>query len=65
MDNVKFKKGETERIMAFEYYINSYNSCCEIKTAKDVSNDSLKKNYSLMWKYVQSFSSKFHKKEGK
>jgi hypothetical protein len=53
---VKFKKGETERIMAYEFYQNSYNSCCEIKSSKDVSNDSLKKNYNVMWKYVQSFS---------
>ena len=42
--------------MAYEFYQNSYNSCCEIKSSKDVSNDSLKKNYNVMWKYVQSFS---------
>jgi hypothetical protein len=58
---VKFKKGETERLMALEYYHKSYNSSCEIKNSKHASNSSLKQNYNLMWKFVQDYSLNFHK----
>lgn len=55
-ENVKFKKGETERILAYEYYQNSYNACFQLR--KDISNESLKKNYTVMWNYVKNYSDK-------
>jgi len=52
--NIKFKKGETERYLAFEFYRNSYNNCFEPR-GKDISNESLRKNYLTMWKYVKEY----------
>jgi hypothetical protein len=62
-NNVIFKKGETERILAYEYYLNSYNSCFQVKKISDVSNDSLIKNTKLMWNYVKDYSDKLGKKK--
>lgn len=53
--NIKFKKGETERYLAYEFYKNSYNNCFQFK-GNDISNESLKKNYSTMWKYVKEYA---------
>lgn len=57
-EKTKFKKGETERILAFEFYQKSYDASCEIKMLKNERNDALKKNHTLMWDYVQKFSMK-------
>jgi hypothetical protein len=55
--NVKFKQGETEKILAFEYYQNSYKQCVEINNAQEPLN-SIRANYKLMWKNVNSFVKK-------
>mgnify|MGYP001374490948 CR=1 FL=1 len=54
----KFKKGETERILAYQYYKSSYDACCHLIKDKDVSNESLKKNYEMMWNFVKGYSNK-------
>jgi hypothetical protein len=55
-ENIKFKKGETERLLAYEYYKKSYESCCEIKESNDISLASLRKNYEMMWNFVRDNS---------
>jgi hypothetical protein len=59
--NVKFKKGETERILANEYYQNSYKSC--IKTSGPAysieDNSHVQKNFGRLWKSVNEFKDKF------
>ena len=55
--NVKFKQGETEKILAFEYYQNSYKQCVKINNAQEPLN-SIRANYKLMWKNVNSFVKK-------
>ena len=55
--NVKFRQGETEKILAFEYYQNSYKQCVKINNAQEPLN-SIRANYKLMWKNVNSFLKK-------
>ena len=55
--NVKFRQGETEKILAFEYYQNSYKQCVEINNSQEPLN-SIRANYKLMWKNVNSFLKK-------
>jgi hypothetical protein len=56
-ENVKFKQGETEKILAFEYYQNSYKQCVQINNSQEPLN-SIRANYKLMWKNVNSFVKK-------
>ena len=55
--NVKFRQGETEKILAFEYYQNSYKQCVKINNSQEPLN-SIRANYKLMWKNVNSFLKK-------
>ena len=55
--NVKFRQGETEKILAFEYYQNSYKQCVKINHSQEPLN-SIRANYRLMWKNVNSFLKK-------
>jgi len=55
--NVKFRKGETEKILAFEYYQNSYKQCVKMNHSQEPLN-SIRANYRLMWKNVDSFLNK-------
>jgi hypothetical protein len=63
--NIKFKKGETERILANEYYQNSYKS--SIKTSglaySIEDNSHIKQNYNRLWKSVNEFKDKLFTKE--
>ena len=53
--NVKFNIGETERILSYEYYKSSYDNCTLVGK-QNVSNNTLKNNFNLMWNYVQDYS---------
>ena len=55
--NVKFRQGETEKILAFEYYQNSYKQCVKINHSQEPLN-SIRANYKLMWGNVNSFLKK-------
>ena len=55
--NVKFRQGETEKILAFEYYQNSYKQCVQLNHSQQPLN-SIRANYKLMWKNVNSFLKK-------
>ena len=55
--NVKFRQGETEKILAFEYYQNSYKQCVKMNHSQEPLN-SIRANYRLMWRNVDSFLNK-------
>ena len=55
--NVKFRQGETEKILAFEYYQNSYKQCVQLNHSQEPLN-SIRANYRLMWRNVNSFLKK-------
>ena len=58
--NIKFKQGETEKILAYEYYQNSYKQCVKISKSQESLN-TVRANYKLMWKYVNSYYDKKNK----
>ncbi|MCQ2816858.1 MAG: hypothetical protein MJ252_06295 [archaeon] len=62
-ENVRFRPGETEKILSFEYYNNAYKQCCSIKT--DSGSIGLKENYDNMWKFVNNYASPTKKNGGK
>ena len=55
--NVKFRQGETEKILAFEYYQNSYKQCVKMNHSQEPLS-SIRANYKLMWRNVDSFLNK-------
>ena len=59
--NVKFKKGETEKLLAFEYYQNSYKQCVKMNNSQEPLN-AIRANYKLMWKNVNSYLNKKNNK---
>ena len=58
--NIKFRQGETEKILAYEYYQNSYKQCVKINHSQEPLN-SIRANYKIMWNNVNSFVNKGHK----
>ena len=46
--NIKFRQGETEKILAYEYYQNSYKQCVELTKSQESLN-SVRANYKMMW----------------
>ena len=58
--NIKFKRGETEKILAYEYYQNSYKQCVKLSKSQDSLN-TVRKNYKMMWNYVNTYGEKKNK----
>ena len=59
--NIKFRQGETEKILAYEYYQNSYKQCVKFNHSQEPL-DSIRANYKIMWGNVNSYVNKGHKK---
>ena len=55
--NIKFRQGETEKILAYEYYQNSYKQCVQLSKSQEPLNI-IRANYKLMWNYVNSYLDK-------
>ena len=62
--NIKFKQGETEKILAYEYYQNSYKKCVQPTKNQDSLNTA-RSNYKLMWNYVNTYGNKVNKEKFK
>ena len=62
--NIKFKQGETEKILAYEYYQNSYKKCVQLTKSQE-SLDTARSNYKLMWDYVNTYGNKVNKEKFK
>ena len=60
--NIKFKQGETEKILAYEYYQNSYKQCVKLSKSQESLN-SVRANYKLMWNYVNTYGDKKNKEK--
>ena len=58
--NIKFRQGETEKILAYEYYQNSYKQCVKLDHSQEPL-DSIRANYKIMWNNVNSYVNKGHK----
>ncbi len=62
--NIKFRQGETEKILAYEYYQNSYKKCVHLTKSQESLN-SVRANYKLMWNYVNTYGNKINKEKYK
>ena len=62
--NIKYKQGETEKILAYEYYQNSYKKCVQPTKNQDSLNTA-RSNYKLMWNYVNTYGNKVNKEKFK
>ena len=63
-ENIKFRQGETEKILAYEYYQNSYKKCVQPTKNQDSLNTA-RSNYKLMWNYVNTYGNKVNKEKFK
>jgi len=54
-DNVKWNNGETEKILANEYYNNAYKESIRLRNHFE-DNNSIQKNYKNMWTFVNDYS---------
>ena len=57
---MKFKHGETEKILNYEYYQNSYKESLRLKKNESVA--ALRANYKNMWNYVKKYQNENIKK---
>ena len=55
--SVKWKNGETERILASEYYNNSYKESVRIRNSTEGSK-TIRNNYKMMWDFVSGYVKK-------
>ena len=62
--NIKFREGETEKILAYEYYQNSYKKCVQLNKSQDSLN-AVRENYKMMWNYVNVYGDKKNKEKNK
>ena len=61
----EFKKGETEKLLSYEFYNNSYKNCVRIHPSKGFQNVSMALHYKNMWNYVDAYTKGMSKGEGK
>ena len=54
-DKIIFKRGETEKLLNYQFYSSSYRSCCETKKEDGITNLPIKTNYKNNWKMVRHF----------
>jgi len=62
--NIKFRQGETEKILAHEYYQNSYKKCVQLTKSQESLN-SIRENYKYMWDYVNNYGNKLKREKYK
>ena len=62
-DKIIFHKGETEKLLNYQFYTTSYKACCDISKRKDVLNSSIKCNYKQNWNLVKQFANDNREKE--
>ena len=62
--NIKFRQGETEKILAYEYYQNSYKQCVQLNKSQESLN-AVRANYKMMWDYVNTYGEKRNKEKNK
>ena len=63
-DKIIFKKGETEKLLNYQFYSSSYRSCCDIKKQDGINNIPIKTNYKNNWKMVRNFVEQKYKDKG-
>ena len=55
-DKIIFAKGETEKLLNYQFYKSSYKACCEIKKQNSMDNNCVKTNYNNNWNLVRQYT---------
>ena len=55
-EKIIFSKGETEKLLNYQFYKTSYNACCEINKHHSINNESIKTNYHNNWIFVKHYT---------
>ena len=55
-DKIIFSKGETEKLLNYQFYKTSYNACCDINKHRSINNESIKTNYHNNWSFVKYYT---------
>ena len=55
-DNIIFAKGETEKLLNYQFYKSSYKACCEIQKQNSMDNNCAKTNYNNNWNLVKQYT---------
>ena len=64
-DKIIFSKGETEKLLNYQFYKSSYNACCEINKHSSINNKCIKTNYDNNWNYVKQYTFEKDRKKRK
>ena len=64
-EKIIFSKGETEKLLNYQFYNSSYKACCEINKPDSVNNLCIKKNYNNNWNYVRQYTNDRRRKNRK
>ena len=55
-DKIIFTKGETEKLLNYQFYKASYKACCEIQKQNSIDNNCIKTNYHNNWHFVRQYT---------
>ena len=64
-DKIIFSKGETEKLLNYQFYKSSYNACFDINKHNSINNKCIKTNYDNNWNYVKQYTQEKDKKNRK
>ena len=55
-DKIIFSKGETEKLLNYQFYKSSYKACCQIENHNSLNNMYIKTNYANNWNNVRQYT---------
>ena len=55
-NKIIFKKGETEKLLNYQFYNSAYKACCEPTKQDGINNIPIKTNYRNNWKLVKQYA---------
>ena len=55
-NKIIFKKGETEKLLKYQFYNTAYKACCEPTKQKGINNIPIKTHYKNSWKIVKQYA---------
>ena len=58
LNKIIFKKGETEKLLNYQFYNSAYKACCEPVKQDGINNIPIKTNYKNNWKLVEKYVQK-------
>jgi hypothetical protein len=54
-EKIIFSKGETEKLLNYQFYCTSYRACCQTSQYNNMPNSSMKANFKNNWKMVRNY----------